>query len=106
MKDSAHVFRIFVFVVSPDRNLLKCIGITETSWFTLASSKRAKQDETKLKKQQQLLQKGMHSQVPPSHVSNTNHPHQSSNAHLNLLASLSKHEQNTYVEKLKKAKRF
>merc|ERR1712166_798052 len=97
MKDSAHVFRIFVFVVSPDRNLLKCIGITETSWFTLASSKRAKQDETKLKKQQQLLQKGMHSQVPPSHVSNTNHPHQSSNAHLNLLASLSKHEQNTWT---------
>merc|ERR1712195_65873 len=97
MKDSAHVFRIFVFVVSPDRNLLKCIGITETSWFTLASSKRAKQDETKLKKQQQLLQKGMHSQVPPSHVSNTNHPHQSSNAHLNLLASLSKHEQNTWA---------
>lgn len=42
MKDSAHVFRVFCFIVSSDRTLLKCIGIAETSWFTLASSKRSK----------------------------------------------------------------
>ena len=50
MKDSAHVFRVFCFIVSPDRKLLKCVAVTETSWFTLASSKRAKSTKDDAKK--------------------------------------------------------
>ena len=42
MKDSAHVFRVYCFIVSANLQLLKCVAITETTWFTLASSKRAK----------------------------------------------------------------
>jgi hypothetical protein len=73
MKDSAHVFRVFCFIVSPDRKLLKCVAVTETSWFTLASSKRVKSTKDVAKK---LAAKNQQSQLQLLHAVKLNQYHE------------------------------
>merc|ERR1712166_641599 len=77
MKDSPHVFRVFCFILSPDRKLLKCVAVTETSWFTLASSKRAKSTKDELAKQLAKKQALLSSSVVPgvSSLSDSNAIH-------------------------------
>jgi len=93
MKDSAHVFRTFCFIVSPNRELLKCIAVTETSWFTLASSKRAKNDANNknnlalLAQQKSELQLASHPKKVPVKAATPPDTSFSNNA-LSLLAKL------------------